>query len=200
MGNKGKTTATDKVGRRAMKRFINGKTVLNQQTKSRSKYSTFQKTHRINFRLGFDLLQYNIVVRPFICKLHRIKHPLELDALLYLYPIQFFTTKDFAELPLRQYNITLKSCVDTGYLKNVVVGFHKDRSVYSLSDFGINIVQDYYQYLSGEKTINDGKYKNPFRAEDSIKIDAQREKVMVRLKEQTEKNPSKFRKSLYSKE
>lgn len=162
-----------------------------------NKYSRKSKKVLLSFVGGYDLLQYMIAVRPFICKRYNIKTLWELEVLLYLFPIQYFTNSDFKQVGLRQYNITLKSMLDDGYMKLCVKKVDSAGNLYALSDHSINIVKDFYKYLSGEKTINLKSDMNPFRGNDVANVDKIRERVMLKLKRQTETSPSKFRANLY---
>lgn len=179
--------------------LIHNKTKVQKGTNEnlKKKYSRKNPKAIYSFVNGFDLLQYSIVVKPYIYKRYNIKSPIELDALLYLFPIQFFCMEDFKYIPLKQENIHLKTMIDMGYLELCVKNVDNARNIYTLTDHAINIVKDYYRYLSGEKTIIPGSYKNPFRGKDAKKVDQLRERVMMRLKSQAESNPSKFRENLY---
>lgn len=162
------------------------------------KYSTNKLKMKLCFFEGYDLLQYLIVVEPYILKKFSIKEPLELKALLYVFPMQYFTIGDFKILKiLRHHNITLKGLVESGYFKIAVKFPVVNKSIYTLTDRSVKIVRDYYSYLSGEKVIYPNSNLNPFRNEESAKVDLEREKVMEKLKHQAEKNPSKFRRALY---
>lgn len=162
------------------------------------KYSKNKLKMKLCFFEGYDLLQYLIVVEPYILKKHSIKEALELKALLYVFPMQYFTIGDFKILKiLRHHNITLKGLVESGYFKIAVKFPVVNKSIYTLTDRSVKIVRDYYSYLSGEKVIYPNSNLNPFRNEESAKVDLEREKVMEKLKHQAEKNPSKFRKALY---
>lgn len=159
------------------------------------KYSRKSRDIVEKFVNGYDLLQYMIVVKPYIMKKYKIEKSIELEALLYLFPIQFFTLNDFKLLGLKQYNLHIKTLEDIGYLK-LCVTRTDGRKVYTLTEKSVNIVTDFYKYLSGEKGISLNN-DNPFRGEGSAKIDKLRERVMLQLKTQVQKNPNKFKGKLY---
>ena len=167
---------------------------------SKNKYSRFNKKAHKYFINGFDLLQYTIVVRPFIMQLHLIKDSKHLDALLYLFPIQFFTISDFRELPLTQHNISLTKLVEEGYIELAIQKSNingKLPAVYTLTPHSIRIVKDYYMYLSGEKVVNTKtNYQNPFK-EVRSKVNKIREKVMMKLKHQSENWNKDFKERYY---
>lgn len=161
------------------------------------KYGKKKVAVRMSFHYGYDLLQYSIVVKPFIYKKYNIKSPLELDALLYLFPIQYFTVNDFKFLPLRQYGIYLKTMIENGYIELCVKKVAVAGNIYTLTDHSVRIVKDYYAYLSGEKTIGNTSYTNPFKDTKATKADRLRERLMLKLKALSESSPSNFRKNLY---
>lgn len=161
-------------------------------------YTKKEPKYMMYFKDGCDLLEYSIVVKPFIYRRYNIKNYLELDVLLYLYPKQFFTIKDFNMLGLKQHNIYVKTMVELGYLEvcvKAVTGISSD--VYTLTDHAIRIVEDYYKYLSGEKTIALNNYSNPFKGPERKKVDELRERVMLKLKKQAENNTRNFKGKLY---
>lgn len=163
----------------------------------KKKYSRKRKEHLKAFRNGHDLLQYNIVVRPYIKRRFKIEKDVELDILLYLYPIQYFTVKDYNFLPMRESGYTVPVMIEKGYLRTFInpTGAAK---ILTLTDFAIKIVRSYYEYLSGEKTIPDGhSHTNPFLGTEANKIDKQRQKVMEKLKHQTKTQPKNFRTDLF---
>lgn len=163
----------------------------------KNKYARSRSKQLKAFREGHDLLQYNIVVRPYIKRRFKIEKDIELDILLYLYPIQYFTVKDYNFLPMRESGYTVPVMTEKGYLKTFInpTGAAK---ILTLTDFAIKIVRAYYEYLSGEKTISgQANYTNPYLGTEANKIDKQRHKVMEKLKRQTKTQPSKFRRDLF---
>ncbi|AGO48820.1 hypothetical protein Phi13:2_gp081 [Cellulophaga phage phi13:2] len=165
--------------------------------KLKRKYNREDKTVLYNFVEGYNLLQHLIVVRPFICKLYNIKHYSELEALLYLFPIQFFTLDDFRQLGLKQHNLHIKTMEDLGYIELCVKKVDSAGNIYKLTERSLNAVMDFYKYLSGEKTITIKSDLNPFRSSKVSRIDRIREKLMLKLKTESKRSPDKFREKLY---
>jgi hypothetical protein len=164
------------------------------------RYTKDNPKHVQYFSEGHDLLQYNMVVRPFIKKKYNVDRDEYLDILFYLYPIQFFTKKDYSVLPITEYHsiFTINHLLEEGYIKKVVQTVKNTASIYTLSDMSHRIVEDYYDFLSGRKTITPDNYAtNPFRGAGSAKIDKVREKLLEKLKHQAENYPSLFRKNLF---
>jgi len=161
-------------------------------------YNKDNAAHVLAFTEGCNLLQYSIVVRPFIIRKYNIENPVILDALLYVYPIQYFTRADFDELLLKYHSIYAKTMIELGFFKVAIPGNKNDRraDIFTLSDHAVNLVQDYYMYLAGEKTIEPNNYTNPYKSDDVAKIDKMREELMIKLKSQTKSAPSYYTKQL----
>lgn len=88
--------------------------------------------------------------------------------------------------------------IELGHVVVCVRNKKTTHTLYTLSKNSIKMVMEYYEYLSGEKTLDkDNKLKNPFKRKDATKVDKLREKIMLKLKNQSEKKPSLFRRSLY---
>jgi hypothetical protein len=160
-------------------------------------YSREKPKHRIYFEKGYDLLQYNIVVRDYILRRYQIKKDVELDILLYLFPFHFFTREDFMLLPTRSKGYNMKKMVALGFIKIHIKKASTGNAghIYALTKEAKEIVRNYYKYLSGEKTLKPDNYKNPFRGADSSKIDRDREALMFKLAKQIQNNPDKFKDS-----
>lgn len=156
-------------------------------------YSRNNPKHKLTFHYGCDLLQYNIVVRPFIMKKYRLEHYLELDVLLYLFPIEYFTRADFKYLPTTKHHYSIQKLIDLNHIEMCVKG-KNSKDVFRLSMRAVNIVREYYAYLSGEKVLNENSYLNPFKAKKQTEQNMLREKIMLKLKKQVERNPERFKK------
>ena len=149
------------------------------------------------FRKGYDLMQYTIVVRPFILKLYKIEKEIVLDLLLYLFPIQYFTNIDFKLLPLKHTGYNVKTLLAEGYIDLCIEKNHYGSRVYLLSERSHKIVMDYYKYMSGEKTIGTGTSVNPFKDENATQMDQVREKLMKDLKSRLDRFPNQFKNTFF---
>lgn len=156
------------------------------------KYTKTDQGQRLNFIQGFDLMQYNIVVRDFIVKLYKLKNQYELDILCYLFPIQFFTGKDFRVLPVKKWGTNLKQMIEDGYIDIKIHSIKGAGNIYGLSEHATRAVRDYYYYLSGEKTMNLKSTLNPYKYPQQTRVDNQLERVMLKLKRQSEHSPKLF--------
>ncbi len=166
---------------------------------AKAKYSRRDKAQNLIFTAGRDLLQFNIVVRPYILRKYRIKKDVELDVLLYLFPIQYFTIKDFKALPIRSMGYYLNTLMDLDYIEVAV--HHRNNAssnIYQLTDRAQKIVKEYYQYLGGEKTVNPNSYTNPFNDPEATKADNERNKLLTKMMRQTKTQPKKYRHHLWN--
>jgi len=159
------------------------------------RYSRKDEQQRLSFVAGFDLLQYNIVIKDYIIKRYRLNNSTELDVILYLYPIHFFYSGDFKQLPTNTSGHSFKSLIELGLVVLLVKGnTHKLRNVYGLSERAKRAVKNYYMFLSGEKTLNDKAYVKPFAFQENTKVNAERRALMLKLKQKSENFPSIFTK------
>ena len=160
-------------------------------------YSRKNPKHSLKFRTGYDLMRYSIVVRPFIVKLYKLESDLLLDILVYLFPIQYFTNKDYKLLPLYNTKFNLKQMVFKGYVDCAVEQSNFGSKVYCLSEKSIKVVVDYYKYMSGEKRIGKASSVNPFKDPEATRMDIKREKLMQSLKERFESQPHLFKNTYF---
>jgi hypothetical protein len=132
---------------------------------------------------GFDILENLHFVRHFMCRKHGIKFEL-LELLLYFYPKQCFTRRDYTEYP-KMFNLNkIKYLVDDGYFSLVTKGAKSGTGIalYKLSRLSITIVQDFYKYLSGEKQIPESSVCNPFAKNTANAIDKKRLALIIKMK------------------
>jgi len=186
-----------KIGPSAAKNIVDNRYKIKEGASERSKQNAYSKRNPSavhQFEHGCDLLQYSIVVKPYIFKKFNIKHSIELDILLYMYPIQFFTRADFNALPVRMYNYQFVTLVELGHFEKCVDNRTRSRVLWRLSDNAMKIVKEYYLYLSGEMKLTPNGPSNPFRSKEKIKADKMRERIMMKLRSQAERNPERFNK------
>lgn len=165
---------------------------------AKAKYSRKDERQKLLFTSGRDLLQFSIVVRPYIMRKYRLKNQLELDILLYLFPIQYFTLRDFKVLPTANEGYHLHTLIELNYIEVVV--HHRagaSSNIYGLTERSKKIVKEYYEYLSGEKTVHPNSYTNPFADKDAAKVDSIRQKLLNKLTHQTKTQPKLYRRKFY---
>lgn len=190
MGRKDMSAATRKAIERAE---IRNYTVVGK------KYSRRKKKQIISFVRGYDLLQYIIAVRPYIEKKHGIDQ-LTLEYLLYLFPIQYFTRKDYRLIPkYRDYYVSLNTLIEQGWI-HLAIKRRASADVFGFTEAGRACVQEFYQYLAGEKTISIKPIdSNPFADPDDKVLDNMRWELMLKMRGEAERRPSIFRKALFQK-
>jgi len=165
---------------------------------AKAKYSKKDRKQKLIFTAGRDLMQYNIVVRPYILRKYRIEKDMELDILLYLYPFQYFTINDFKVLPIFDYGYSLKYLKELGFIEIVVSHSNGGKAnIYGLSDRAKKAVKEYYEYLAGEKTVNPNGTTNPFANKEAFKVDKIRQKLLNKLTRQTKTQKKQYRKHFY---
>lgn len=131
---------------------------------------------------GYDFLENLHFVRHYICRKHKIRLEM-LELLLYFYPKQCFTTRDFKEYP-RMFNMRKAHyLVEGGFFSIVTKGSSSGTgiAIYTLSRYSANIVRDMYKHLSGEKKIPESYNNNPFLKATTSAIDKKRFEVIKKL-------------------
>lgn len=153
------------------------------------KYSMYNAKIKEYFITGFDLLRFNIAVRPEVRRIFNIKKDIEIDALLYLFPMQYFTRRDYEELPLKQYNLHLKTMIDLGHIELFLDKFdvNNGTKIYRLTNRAKDIVMTYYKMLSGESFD-----KPEFEPKKISKVDKVRIKLIEKFERQLKTQPKKF--------
>lgn len=152
------------------KRINRRKTKLGRKTAGGKRKPTYTVPQFLSYFEGYDFLQYFGLVRAHLQKKNKIDLNL-LELLLYLYPLNYYTTEDYFEIPKSfKYN-RIQMLVDMGLVSIVSVGRRKKDTIYTLSKKGKQIVTSFYEYLSQEKkipTVVLNKQKAP--AYDKMKV------------------------------
>ena len=169
-----------KLGAGITKRLELTKSHVVEYPKNGDKYGRTNKFYRLHMIPGYDLLQYSLVVRPFVMRKYGIPDVETLDILLYLFPIQYFTTDDLTHLRVFTKKIYFKDLLEQGYLELVVKAKTHMSNIYRLTDLSVDAVMDYYQYLTGDKVFDSKAQGNPFDYQDRTEIDAKREEIIER--------------------
>lgn len=128
--------------------------------KGKSKTVKYSKQQHLHVFRGYDLLENLIAVRPYIQKKNNIDLGL-LEILLYLSSRQFFTQADFREMPKQLKYGSIKNLIATGFVGIIQEGGNLGKHVYKINRKGHEIVRNFYELLSGEKSISENQYENP---------------------------------------
>lgn len=152
---------------------------------NKSRFTSENKNCVLWLETNFDLLQYNLVVRPYVIKKHNLDNDGLLDVLTYLFPIQYFTRKDFLLLPVPKYvKNNFAQLIKKGYIEIHTKGVKS--TVYTTSKKTQTIVKEYYYYLSGRKKIKTTKsFKTP--------KEQKQEDLLKQLKNQAKSNPDRYK-------
>lgn len=122
------------------------------------KHKYYRKDAMVN--LDYNLLKYQYPVRKFIQKKYKITLR-ELEILLYLFPIGYFTHRDYKDFPTTFTHRQIISMMKKGHVKIFLEGENKAKHVYCLTQASQLKVQNYYKYLTGELIIPTISENNP---------------------------------------
>lgn len=125
-----------------------------------SKTGNYLKKLHVEFFCGYDMLELMLIARPYIQKRYNIDLGL-LELLLFLSPKQFFTQKDYAEMPKQFKYRSIKNLLATGFVSIIQNGECLADHLYRVNRKGSEIVRHFYEILSGEKKIPEVPYRNP---------------------------------------
>lgn len=161
-------------------------------TKNKKRYT---KQRILYYSNSYDFLQYQIIVRPYVCKRFKIEVRM-LELLLYIYPLNYFTNEDY-KVAVRPYSLhSIKTMVKLGFVKIIVKGYNAAEHVYTLTHQAKNIVSLYYKYMSGERKMLDNDQRNPLTKKIKITTHDKKRMEMIRVLNQLEVPETKKR--LYS--
>jgi hypothetical protein len=130
-----------------------------------------KKKKYVSCNQGYDFLENLFVVRHYVCKKNDISFRV-LEMLLKLYPMNFFTYKDYYELPKHFQLVRADYLIKKGLMVEI-----KDKksdrtdSIFKLSTKAGNMVRDFYKFLSGEKPIPEEPKYNHMAKKDASEID-----------------------------
>jgi len=116
-----------------------------------SKDDPYSKKRFLEVSAGYNLLQYQCVIRPLFQKKYNISLRL-LELLLFIYPMQYISQQDY-KLTIKAISWNIKIMLEYGWLKVVAEGPNRGEHLYGLTLKSKRIVEDYYKYMSGEKQL-----------------------------------------------
>lgn len=118
----------------------------------KKKYAKKKPAQLLRFREGYDLLENLMLVRLYVQRKYNMEIK-QIEFLLYLYPKKIFTYWDYFQMPRPGKFYSVTSMLKMGLIKEVSKGRVKRDSLFKLSHTSCKIVEEFYQYLSGEKPI-----------------------------------------------
>jgi hypothetical protein len=134
--------------------------IVKYASNKNSKQGKYSKILHVEFFSGYDLLENMLIARPYIQKRYKIDLGL-LELLLYLGPKQFFTQKDYAEMPKQFKYCSIKNLIATGFVSILQNGECMSDHLYRVNRQGSEILRHFYEILSGEKKIQEKADANP---------------------------------------
>lgn len=168
----------DRLPENAKELIIKNKVKIRKSTEEIS--SKYLKEIFLKYFDGFDFLENLHVVRNFLQKKYDIDF-YTVEVLLYLYPKNFFTLADYNN-HFRPYQIKkIDYLIKKGLIKNSSKKTAKNYSLFTLTTDGKELVQDFYKYLSGEKTLPVTPDKNKMALPESNGPDKKRIRMIKNL-------------------
>jgi|JI9StandDraft_1071089.scaffolds.fasta_scaffold01710_16 hypothetical protein len=143
---------------------------------------------------GYDFLENFFVVRHYVCEKNKISLRV-LEMLLKLFPMNYFTYKDYYELPKNFQLIRPDYLINKGLMQEIKVNDQvRAESVFKLTTVAGNIVKDFYKYLSGEKKIPEERKYNHMADPKASTIDKLRYEF---IKKMNRTEPSETKKQTF---
>lgn len=139
---------------------------------SRKKYITYKD--------GYDFLENMILVRPYIQKRYKIS-VMVLEMLLYLRPKLFFTQMDFRQMPKKFQFGRVKNLLSTGFVDTLKKGDNLSTDLFAISRKGIEIVDHFYECLSGEVKIPENHLNPMTKTRTATGLDKKRMLLIKKL-------------------
>ena len=143
---------------------------------------------------GYDILENVFIVRHYVCQTEKMSFRV-LEMLLKMYPMNYFNYQDFYTLPKNFQLVKADFFIKKGLLvEHKIKNKNRTESVFCLSAKARHIVENFYQYLSGEKKIPEQRRYNAMASPKATEIDKLRYSF---IKKMNEKEPTEKMKKLY---
>lgn len=142
---------------------------------------------------GYDLLENMFIVRHYVCEKYDISFR-SLELLLKLYTLNYFKQRDYYELPRNFQIIRIDFFIKNKFVVEFKKGKTRMESIFKLSVKGKHCVEDFYEYLSGEKKIPELKSQNKMADKNASAIDKLR---LDFIKKMNQTEPSDSKKKLF---
>lgn len=132
---------------------------------------------------GYDFLQHLGLVRRYICGKYRILN-YQLELILYLYPLNYFTHSDISRFPKHYTYRTIEALVKKKVIV-VVAKAHKKRkydkdvrrnTLYALTKEMRHAVEEFYELLSKERPFEEGS-----KAFESTQASGRHNEKLIRM-------------------
>lgn len=156
------------------------KIVIKYAACKNSKKGKYSKNLHLEFFTGYDMLENMLIARPYIQKRYNIDLGL-LELLLFLGPKQFFTQKDYADMPKQYKYRSIKNLMKTGFVGIVQNGENLGKHIYKVNRQGSEIIRHFYEILSGEKKIPERPDYNPLARKNANPFDKKKLDLIKRI-------------------
>ncbi len=127
--------------------IVREKITLNTMGRRKKKYTDVQL---IRFREGYDLLETLYIVRIYIESKYGVNIRI-LEILLAFYGKKLFTYLDYKDMPRVHGYCAFTLLLREGYFVMVIKQKTREKSVYRLTRKASEIVEEFYELLSGER-------------------------------------------------
>ncbi|MDT0554044.1 hypothetical protein [Urechidicola vernalis] len=147
----------------------------------RSKSKKYKK--ELIVEVNYNYLQYLGVVRIYLQNKYNLKFE-DIELLLYLYPINYFTRKDIRRFPCSWGYKRLNRLIQEDYIVKLSSVPARTRGcVFMLSIKAKNLVRNYHELLSGEKSIPNCPQHNPIFRKDTNTYRSTARAIMEEMRE-----------------
>jgi len=169
-----------------------GKQKAKYTKKKGYKKSRLPKERLLIITEGYDLLENLLVVRPYIQKRYSLGLRL-FELLLYLKSKKIFTYYDYYYMPKSFTYLRIQKLIEMGHVVQLNEARSKVDMLFKLSVKSSNIVEEFYQLLSGEKKFPLSWKDNPMVRKAAPESD----RLKVNLMKSLNAMPQESKKGFY---
>lgn len=120
----------------------------------------YGKTTYLRLYTGFDFLENLVYIIPYIRKKHNIKSAAHLYTLLYLYPKNIFSLRDYNHIKFITFDLLKISGLEKLGLATCIYDHEVEGDkLYKLTKKGRNVVEEIYKLLAGEEQVDVSVFK-----------------------------------------
>lgn len=177
----------------ALKIITNNNTLLKERNYALDKNTKYSKKKFLSVYRGYDFLENLSIAREYIRKRYDVDLKL-LEVFLYLGPKNYFTKKDYYEMPKNfRYN-RISTMLKFGHIVIVQEGKDIREHIFQLSVPARNVIRKFYELLSGEMKFPEIKRYNPLADKNAIAYDKIKMNIMRKV---NKLEPSENKKKLF---
>lgn len=144
---------------------------LRKKVYKKKEKPAYTKEKYLEVHEGYDAFENFMVIRNYIQKKYKISLRL-LEILLYFYPKNYFTQRDYGEFPKCFTFTGIENMMERKWFAIAVTGSNLDNHVYCLTPNARHIVEKFYKLLAGGELMPDSAKKgNPLGKHDATAYD-----------------------------